>query len=634
MATEPVKVWTKLLGSSGTEWANALTTGLDGSIYVAGYTSGALDGQTNNGGLNDAYLTKYSSDGTKAWTKLLGTSVTDEATALTTGLDGSIYVAGYTAGALDGQTNSGGDDVFLAKYTAEGTKVWTKLLGTGFTDAAYALSTGIDGSIYVGGYTNGSLDGQTYSGSNDAFLTKYSADGTKVWTKLLGSSGTDWANALTTGLDGSIYVAGYTSGALDGQTNSGLNDIYLTKYSSDGAKVWTKVLGTSVQDMASALTTGLDGAIYVAGYTAGALDGQTNSGLNDAFLTKYSTDGTKAWTKLLGSSGADIAYALTTGLDGSIYVGGYATGALDGQTYSGGYDAFLAKYSADGAKVWTKLLGSSGTEWANALTTGLDGAIYIAGFNDGSLDGQTNSGGYDAFLVKYQDVTATPTYTLSASSTSVNEGSTATFTLTTTNVTSGTSVPYTLSGVSAADITGGLLTGSATVNSSGVATISVGIVADSLTEGAETLTITAGGSSASTGVNDTSIAAGAYQLNGYSTSVNEGGFAEFTLYTKNVAIGTVINYSISGTGITSSDIVGGSLSGTSVVASTSFNGFTGGATIYIYIAEDSLTEGAESLEIYSQGKSSNIAIKDTSKSPTYSLQAATSEVDPENGTAV
>ena len=71
MATTPVKVWTRLLGTPLYDLAQALTTGLDGSIYLAGLTGGTLDGQTNSGNL-DAFLTKYSADGTKAWTKLMG----------------------------------------------------------------------------------------------------------------------------------------------------------------------------------------------------------------------------------------------------------------------------------------------------------------------------------------------------------------------------------------------------------------------------------------------------------------------------------------------------------------------------------------------------------------------------------
>ena len=77
----------------------------------------------------------------------------------------------------------------------------------------------------------------------------------------------------------------------------------------------------------------------------------------------------------------------------------------------------------------------------------------------------------------------------------------------TTNVTTGTSVAYTLSGIIGADVSSGSLSGNAVVNSSGVATISVTLLNDLLTEGAETLTVTAQGKSASMTVNDTSTAA-------------------------------------------------------------------------------------------------------------------------------
>ncbi|MCE2906227.1 MAG: SBBP repeat-containing protein, partial [Anabaena sp. CoA2_C59] len=181
--------------------------------------------------------------------------------------------------------------------------IWTKLLGTSSLDYANSLTTGSDGAIYVAGVTGGNLDGQVNSGSYDGFVTKYNTDGTKAWTKLLGGSSYDYANSLTTGSDGAIYVAGYTDGNLDGQVNSGGVDSFVTKYNTDGTKAWTKLLGTSGDDRANSLTTGSDGAIYVAGYTGGNLDGQTNSGGGDSFVTKYNTDGTKAWTKLLGTSG-------------------------------------------------------------------------------------------------------------------------------------------------------------------------------------------------------------------------------------------------------------------------------------------------------------------------------------------
>ena len=58
-------------------------------------------------------------------------------------------------------------------------KTWTKLLGTS-SGHFYARNTDQEDSIYVGGWTIGALDGQTKSGSADAFLTKHSMDGTKA----------------------------------------------------------------------------------------------------------------------------------------------------------------------------------------------------------------------------------------------------------------------------------------------------------------------------------------------------------------------------------------------------------------------------------------------------------------------
>ena len=251
--------------------------------------------------------------------------------------------------------------------------VWTRLFGTSSGEAAAALTTGSDGAIYMAGFTRGNLDGETNSGSDDAFLTKYNADGTKAWTRLLGTSSGEYAEALTTGTDGAIYMAGKTPGNLDGQTNSGFDDAFLTKYNADGSKAWTRLLGTSLGDFASALTTGTDGAIYMAGGTQGTLDGQAYSGgLSDAFLTKYNPDGTKAWTRLLGTSSDDYASALTTGTDGAIYMAGRTLGNLDGQANSGTANAFLTRYDANGTKAWTRLLGSSSWEFARALTTGSD----------------------------------------------------------------------------------------------------------------------------------------------------------------------------------------------------------------------------------------------------------------------
>ena len=120
---------------------------------------------------------------------------------------------------MDGEINSGSYDAFLSKYLPNGTKVWTELLGTVGDDGSIELALASDGSIYITGYTEGDLDGENNSGSYDAFITKYSSDGTKVWTKLLGSSIIDIGYGIASSNDGSIYITGYTNGNLDGETN-------------------------------------------------------------------------------------------------------------------------------------------------------------------------------------------------------------------------------------------------------------------------------------------------------------------------------------------------------------------------------------------------------------------------------
>ena len=260
---------------------------------MTGVTGGGLDGNTSSGEY-DIFLVKYNSSGTKQWTKQLGTSSEDWGYGVTTDLSGNIYLTGGTGGELDGNTNSTGEeDIFLIKFNSSGTKQWTKELVTSSNDSGYGVTTDSSGNIYLTGDTGGGLDGNTNSGNKDIFLIKYSSSGTKQWTKQLGTSSNDHGWKVTTDSSGNIYVTGWTEGGLDGNTSSGSDDIFLVKYNSSGTKQWTKQLGTSSNDVGMDVTTDSSGNIYVTGYTGGGLDGNTNSGEWDIFLIKYNSSGIK-----------------------------------------------------------------------------------------------------------------------------------------------------------------------------------------------------------------------------------------------------------------------------------------------------------------------------------------------------
>ena len=102
------------------------------------------------------------------WTSLLGGSNWDRGSALTTGSDGSIYIAGDARSDFDGQTNTGpGQDAFISKFSPDGTKEWTRFLGGFWGDVGKALATGIDGSIYISGHTQNHLDAVFHSDPRD-----------------------------------------------------------------------------------------------------------------------------------------------------------------------------------------------------------------------------------------------------------------------------------------------------------------------------------------------------------------------------------------------------------------------------------------------------------------------------------
>ena len=265
-------------------------------------------------------------------TRQLARSSNDYAYGVATDSSGNVYVTGGTNGGLDGNTNTGNTDLFVVKYSSSGTKQWTKQLGSSSRDSAYGVATDSSGNVYVTGMTNGGLDGCKNAGVEDLFVVKYNSSGTKQWTKQLGTSKHDRARGVATDSSGNVYVTGDTYGGLDGNTNAGYNDLFVVKYNSSGTKQWTKQIGTSSTDLANGIATDSSGNIYVTGGTYGGLDGNTNAGNSDLFVVKYNSSGTKQWTKQLGSSSRDYDYGVATDSSRNVYVSGDTYGRLDGNT--------------------------------------------------------------------------------------------------------------------------------------------------------------------------------------------------------------------------------------------------------------------------------------------------------------
>jgi hypothetical protein len=392
--------WIKLLGGANNDQGKSIVVDSSSSIYVTGHTySQELDGNISSGGY-DVFITKYSSSGDKLWTKLLGESGSEFVTSIAVDSSDNIYIAGYTESDLDGNISSGGYDAFIAKYSSNGDKLWTKLLGGNEMEHWASLFIDSSSNIYVTGGTESNLDGNTNSGEIDIFIAKYSSSAEKEWTRVLGGAGAEQARAIVADSSGNAYITGYTFSNLDGNISSGLADIFVAKYSSSGDKLWVELLGSSESDAGTSIAIDSSDNIYIVGYTYGDLDGNANSGSLDTFIAKYSSSGERLWTRLLGGAANDGSWSIEVDSMDNPYISGYTNSILT----AGEHDIFITKYSSSGDKMWTKIFGGVYNDGAYSTTEDSKKNIYVTGDTASNLDGNINSGEYDVFIAKLHPV--------------------------------------------------------------------------------------------------------------------------------------------------------------------------------------------------------------------------------------
>jgi|GEM_PF-5794558 len=377
--------WTRIWGSASNDYGHAVAVDKGNGIYVTGYTDGSFDGQTNPGG--GAFLTKYTADGVRQWSRIWGP--TNGASASGVAVDGNtnIFVAGESYGNFDGQTKN--DSAFeaslLTKFAADGTKQWTRIWGG--TNSSYAAAVAVDGStnIYVTGTTYDTFDGQT--GPGTGFLSKFTAAGVRLWSRIWGSGTKDWPAAVTVDSSGNnIYVAGQTAGSFDGQiVPVGGYSSFLTKFDASGSRQWTRfvVPVTGTNEVASSVAVDTNNNIYVGGY---------NWSARKATLTQFTAGGSQTWSRLCSQPYGD---GMTADNSGAVYMIG---ASAYWPTNNG---LLLTKYSSSGLEQTLAKIPCGTNDGASALALSSAGMLYIAGDTRGSLSNQPTSTGRDNFLIAY-----------------------------------------------------------------------------------------------------------------------------------------------------------------------------------------------------------------------------------------
>ncbi len=393
---QPV-AWIREFGTAGLDAARAVAVD-DGKVYAAGLVDGALPGQDSAGG-SDVFLQRYNNGGKEMWTRQFGTPGDDAATVVGSLAveDRNVYVGGLVSAALPGQSYAGDWDAFVRRYDPAGQEVWTRQFGTGGPDVVQGISVN-HGSVYIGGFTSGALPGQTNAGGVDAFVRAYNENGDELWTRQFGTAGTDYVWSVAAGEDG-VYAVGQTDGALTGQTSAGGTDAFIRKYGLGGDDLWTRQFGTSRSDALHGVAVHGE-VVYAAGEVQGTLPDQTSAGGFDAFVQKYDSNGETTWTRQFGTTGRDNIWGVEAAETG-VFVVGFVGGALPGQTYAGVVDAFVRWYGDAGGLGFTFQFGTPGPDIANDVAfEDPEEGVYVAGATSGPLFGQPYSGDRDAFVLK------------------------------------------------------------------------------------------------------------------------------------------------------------------------------------------------------------------------------------------
>ena len=270
-------------------------------LLVAGETNGNLGFPT------DAFLSKRDTTGAEVWSRTVGTSGNDRGGAAAFDSTGNAYIAGDTDGSLGGFTNAGGDDIFVARYNANGEQTLLKQFGTSSVESATDMKVDSSGNIYLTGTSEGSLGGQINRGSKDAFVTKLDSTGNVLWTRLFGGLLDEESYGLGLDAGGNILIGGYSKSSFGGHLNAGDSDAFVARYDGAGNLLGTIWFATEGKDTINGVAIGLDGAGYVTGLTGGTL-GASSVGGTDVFVARIIAIPEPSAT-LLGLAGAAFGLA-------------------------------------------------------------------------------------------------------------------------------------------------------------------------------------------------------------------------------------------------------------------------------------------------------------------------------------
>lgn len=190
------------------------------------------------------------------------------------------------------------------------------------------------------------------------------------------------ANRIAVDSEGNIFTVGTSTGSFGNQINAASeNDVFLNRFDQQGNLVFSRLLGSSGDADAFAITIDNDDNVIIAGQTDNALrSSDVLAGPGDAFVVSFDNTGEENFRFQLDTFSETSGLALTTDADGDILLGGFARSGINASsTFGGGQDGLLLRLNgATGALEDSNLIGGATNEQIRAIELASNGDVLVA----------------------------------------------------------------------------------------------------------------------------------------------------------------------------------------------------------------------------------------------------------------
>lgn len=360
--------WTETFNGSGD--SNDLIRGVAfdsaGNPVVAGVTL------PSNGNGDDIWVRKYDASGSEVWTQTFHGVTADLGYGVAVAPNDDIFVVGSVFTPTDNR------DIWVGRFASNGTPGFTRTHNGSDDEADEGLGIAVDaaGNLGVVGYV-------TQTSDREIFIRKYSPTGAALWTVIESGPGgsDDEAHGVAFDAAGNLVATGFVS------TGGGGEDIWVGKYNSNGAEQWTRTHAGPAgnNDGGEGVAVDSGGEVIVVGFEATGGEG------DNAWIRKYDADGAEQWTETFNgpSDGRDRAQGVAVAADDEVVV--------VGSTFAGSQsdNIWVRRYDANGTETypWATEHNSPGflSDIANGVAVDGDGNVAVGGFETRSEIGEARN---------------------------------------------------------------------------------------------------------------------------------------------------------------------------------------------------------------------------------------------------